>query len=343
MYAPGRMRIGAAKRNSVRGARLMTWRRRTLWLTSIASSLILLGLVVAQIDWAVARSLVLRINYGWIAAGIGLLLIEGLVTASRFRLLVRQRATYNDCLVATAWYVLLLIGLPARLGEVAGIAVMVRHMHLRAGAAAASLLVQRVFDIIVLALLLGVVCVLALADIGKAPVLMMVAAVVAVLIALVVYLENLLALVIRPLLRWRREKWPRRFLRVALQARIVRRHHMDRGITLRLVGYTLLKWIANLAAIACVVVAVVPALGWFTAVGVGIVYNLSAVIPIQTVGGFGVSEAALLGSFSWLGYPLDVGAPIAIAVRLALISAPLLFWLVVIATVSPRVKEKGRL
>ena len=79
-----------------------------------------------------------------------------------------------------------------------------------------------------------------------------------------------------------------------------------------------------------VAIAVVPILTLNTAFGIGIVYNLSAVIPIQTVGGFGISEAALLGSFRWLGYSLGVGASIAIAIRLALIAGPLLFWLVII-------------
>ena len=109
---------------------------------------------------------------------------------------------------------------------------------------------------------------------------------------------------------------------------------MDRARTLKLGGYTLCKWLATLTAIGCVVVAVVPALSPFTALGVAIVYNLSAVIPIQTVGGFGISEAVLLGSFSWLGYSLGMGASIAIVIRLVLTSAPILFWFAVMVAVA---------
>jgi uncharacterized membrane protein YbhN (UPF0104 family) len=142
-------------------------------------------------------------------------------------------------------------------------------------------------------------------------------------------MDRFLAIAAQPFLRRRTEIWPRRILRLLLQVRMVSRHHFDRSRTLKLGGYTLAKWLVNLAAIGCIVSAVVPAMKSLTALGVGIVYNLSAVIPIQTIGGIGISESVLLGSFVWLGYSLEMGAPIAIAIRLALISAPILFWLFV--------------
>jgi uncharacterized membrane protein YbhN (UPF0104 family) len=111
---------------------------------------------------------------------------------------------------------------------------------------------------------------------------------------------------------------------------------MDRMRTIKLAALTLLKWIATLGAVVVVVIAAVPNLSPTTAFGIGIVYNLSALIPIQTVGGFGISEAALLGSFGWLGYPLGIGASIAIAIRIVLLAGPLLFWLIVIVVLDRR-------
>lgn len=307
-------------------------RARTVWLVSIVSSALLLGLVLAQVDWTVAQSIAGTIDYVWIGAGIGLLLMEGVVTAARFALMARPAARFRQCLVTTAWYVLLLIGLPARLGEVAGIALIVRYMQQRAGTAAASLIFQRVFDMVVLVSLLGVFSIAALGARDLTAILLPVAAVVAALIAAVIYLEQLLAWCARPFLARRDEKWPRRIARVLLQARGVRRHHMDRRRTLVLAALTVAKWLANLTGIGCVVLAVVPALPAVSAFGLGIVYNLAAVIPIQTIGGFGISEAVLLGGFKWLGYSLSAGAPLAIAIRIALISAPLLFWILIVAT-----------
>ena len=83
---------------------------------------------------------------------------------------------------------------------------------------------------------------------------------------------------------------------------------------------------------SCVVLAVVPTLATVNALGVGVVYNLSTAIPIQTIGGFGISEAILLGSFTWLGYSLSAGAPIAIVIRITMISAPLVFWGIVVTS-----------
>lgn len=300
-----------------------------MWFSAIASSAALLALVVAQVDWLAARSIVDQIEYRWIAIGIGLILVEGLITAARLRVLVRTPARFGDCLVAAAWYALAVIGLPARLGEVAGVALIVRHMDQRAGAAAASLLIQRLFDVLLLIVLLTSVCILVFGEARFVAILCVGGLIVASVVMMILYLENVLAFFARPLLAHRRNRWPRRVLRILLQARTLRRHHIDRRRIASLAVCTLIKWIANLCAIGCVVIAVAPALSAATALGVGIVYNLSALIPIQTVGGFGISEAVLLASFKWLGYPLSLGAPLAIAVRVVLISASIVFWALV--------------
>ena len=101
----------------------MTRGKAALWTIAIGSSAVLLALVIAQIDVRAARELVRATDYGWVAAGIAMLLVEGVVTALRFRLLARGAVRLRDSLLATAWYVLMLIGLPARLGEIAGIGV----------------------------------------------------------------------------------------------------------------------------------------------------------------------------------------------------------------------------
>ncbi len=307
----------------------MNWGTRSLWTASAISSLLLLSLIVSQIDWVAARALTQTINYFWIAAGIGLQLMEGTITAMRFQLLSRSNARMRECLRASAWYVVLLIALPIRIGEIAGVALIVRYLGERTGAAAASLLFQRLFDMIFLITMLALICVWAFAQTNILAVATLILVIIT-LVLVVVYFENLLGFAAQPLLNRRNQKWPRRVLRIALQARMVRRHHIDRGRITKLVALTLIKWIVNLSAVAMVAIAVVPILTLNTAFGIGIVYNLSAVIPIQTVGGFGISEAALLGSFRWLGYSLGVGASIAIAIRLALIAGPLLFWLVII-------------
>ena len=301
-----------------------------LWTLAIGSSTVLLSLVIAQIDVRAARQLVRATDYAWVAAGITMLLIEGVVTALRFRLLARGAIRLRDALRATAWYVLLLIGLPARLGEIAGVGVIARHLQQPAGVVAASLLFQRVFDMLMLIVLLTIVATLVVAGEQLFVVLTVSAALAVIFAAVVVFIEPLLAVFAVRLRQRRHEKWSRLVLRLLLQARMFSRHHMSGARLLKLGALTACKWTANLIGIALVVIAVVPAISAATAFGLGIVYNLSAVIPVQTVGGFGISEVVLLGSFRLLGYDVGVGAPIAIAIRIALISAPLLFWILVL-------------
>lgn len=322
----------------------MTGGKPALWIVAVGASAGLLALVVAQVDMPAARQLVRETDYAWVAAGVAVLLLEGLVTALRFRLLARGRVRLRDALRATAWYVLMLIGLPARLGEIAGIGAIARYLHEPVGVAAASLLFQRVFDMLMLIILLAIVAVLAVAG-EQLFVVLVVSSVLALLFtAVVVFIEPLLTAVAVRLRPRRHEKWSRLVLRVLLQARMYSRHHMSGERLLKLGALTACKWTANLLGIALVVVAVVPAMTAATALGLGIVYNLSAVIPVQTVGGFGISEVVLLGSFRLLGYELGVGAPIAIAIRMALISAPVLFWSLVLTLIPmlPRARVASR-
>lgn len=312
----------------------MTGGKLALWILAVGSSAVLLALVVAQVDVRAARQLVRATDYAWVAAGIAVLLLEGLVTALRFRLLARGSVRLRDALRATAWYVLMLIGLPARLGEIAGIGVIARYLHQPVGVAAASLLFQRVFDMLMLIVLLAIVAVLAVAGEQMFVVLAVSGVLALVFAAVVAFIEPVLTVAAAQLRQRRHEKWPRHVLRVLLQARMYSRHHISGERLVKLGALTACKWTANLLGIALVVVAVVPAMTAATALGLGIVYNLSAVIPLQTVGGFGISEVVLLGSFRLLGYELGVGAPIAIAIRMALISAPVLFWILVL-TLTP--------
>jgi uncharacterized membrane protein YbhN (UPF0104 family) len=322
----------------------VTGGKPALWILAVGSSAVLLALVVAQVDMRAARLLMRTTDYAWVAAGITVLLLEGLITALRFRLLARGSVRLRDALRATAWYVLMLIGLPARLGEIAGIGIIARYLHQPVGVAAASLLLQRVFDMLMLIVLLAIVAVLAVAGEQLFVVLVVSGALALMFTAVVVFIEPLLTLAATRLRRRRREQWSRLVLRTLLQARMYSRHHMSARRVLKLGALTACKWTANLLGIALIVVAVVPPMTAATALGLGIVYNLSAVIPVQTVGGFGISEVVLLGSFRLLGYELGVGAPIAIAIRLALISAPVMFWILVLTLLPmlPRVRVASR-
>ncbi|MBT8445603.1 MAG: flippase-like domain-containing protein, partial [Gammaproteobacteria bacterium] len=123
-------------------------------------------MLAAAADWPAGIATLRRASLRWTYLGIGLLLLEGVVTALRFRVLVRGRVRISSCLLANAWSVLLLLVLPARLGEVASVGAIVRYMDQPGGVAVASLLFQRVFDLILLA---GLLVLLTILSAGEGP------------------------------------------------------------------------------------------------------------------------------------------------------------------------------
>lgn len=309
--------------------------QKWVWVTAIASSLVLVLFVLSLVDWEVAKGIVKSANRYLIVLGVLLLAFEGFLTAARFKLLAINPTTYAASLRASGWYVLLLLALPARLGEVAGIGTMVRYMGQRTGDSMVNLFLQRVFDVLTLGAMFCVVCVQAVSDQAvsgeKLGVALSVAGIImAALIASVIFLDNGLGMFARCLIKFRRKKIIRSVILVLLEARRSIQHHLDIPTTVTLIFLTMFKWLFILGAIACVVIAVAPTLSFVTALGVGIAYNLAAVIPLQTIGGAGISEVVLLGSFKWLGYATGLGASLAIAIRLALLVGPIAFGLSVL-------------
>lgn len=304
--------------------------QRWLWVTAIASSVVLVLFVLSLVDWQQARDVVANADRRLVVFGVVLLAAEGFLTAARFKLLSIRRTSYSACVRASGWYVLLLLALPARLGEVAGVGTMVRYMGQRTGDSIVNLFLQRVFDVLTLGAMFCGVCVQSLAGAQLGVALVSVVTIMASLVLGVIFLADILSFVAGNLVRYRDKRIGRTILRVLLQARRSIHHHLDFKTTLKLISLTIAKWLFILTAIACVVVAVAPALSTSTALGVGIAYNLAAVIPLQTIGGAGISEVVLLSSFKWLGYTTALGASLAIAIRLALLVGPIFFGLCVL-------------
>ena len=303
---------------------------RWLWATAILSSIVLISFVVSLVDWRQAVSVLSGANQRLLLFGVSLLALEGFITAQRCLLLSIGPACYSQCLRATAWYVLLLLALPARLGEVAGVGTLVRYVNQHAGEAAVNLLLQRIFDVLVLGTLLGVAGVLSVSGEQRVFALAGSTLLVGSLIFAVINLADLISLAARFLCNWRQRVWVRHLLRFIFQARRSVKRHVNLAVAGKLMTLTVVKWLIILVGITCVVLSVVPVLDLASAFGVGVAYNLAALVPLQTIGGAGITEIVLLGSFKWLGYTAVTGATLAITIRLALLIGPILFGVVLL-------------
>ena len=298
---------------------------RLLWLTAIASSVLLIGFVLSLVDWQTAKQVVAAANRPLAFMGVLLLGLEGFITALRFRLLAVGPTAYSLCLQATAWYVLLLLALPARLGEVAGVGTMVKYMGQNAGASAVNLFLQRIFDVLTLGAMFCLISFQYLTGDQLGVALISALLIMSALVAIIVYLPACMRIVAGAVFPYRDNRFANRLMKLALQACLSIKLNLDINTSLKLALLTIIKWLVILSAITCIVLAIEPALEVITGLGIGIAYNLAAVIPLQTIGGAGIAEMALLGSFKWLGYTAATGATLAIAIRIALLVGPIAF------------------
>ena len=99
---------------------------------------------------------------------------------------------------------------------------------------------------------------------------------------------------------------------------------------------TLGKWICILGGFVLLARGLMLGLDVAEGVTAAAAYNFLAVLPLQTVGGFGLGEAGLTGVLVVFGLPLGLAAGASVVMRLTLIAVPVAFWVVVMSTRSLR-------
>jgi uncharacterized membrane protein YbhN (UPF0104 family) len=300
---------------------------KPVWIVSLLFSGVLLALVVSQLDWATFRAVSSRIDRLFVALAVLLLLLEGVITALRIRFFTGMCATVSSALTANAWYSLLLIILPARLGEVAAILIFEHHFGQKFGAAAMSIVSQRLFDLVILSTFFCL-CLSSLTGLIDTTPMFLLAGLVGGGGLLVLFnLENCLTLVARTPIAEKPKL--RAVYRLILQARMWVRHIMPHHRTGVAVLLTLAKWVCNLGGIALLLFAVKLDLSLVDSFVVAAAYNFLAIAPLQTVGGIGVGEVGLMLLLRAFSVDLPIAAAVSILVRLVLLLAPLLFWLLI--------------
>ena len=77
--------------------------------------------MIFQTDWKTIIDIWEGITWMLVFVGLILLLMEGVCTSYRMYLYIPGKTKLTSCFRVTAWHVLMLVLLPARLGEVAAI------------------------------------------------------------------------------------------------------------------------------------------------------------------------------------------------------------------------------
>ena len=303
---------------------------RLTWTVAGAVSILLFGLVAAQLD-ATALAAAERISWPLAGAGLALLFGEQLVAALRTHLIAERRGGLVVAVDVTAWHAVGLLALPARLGEVAWVVVMRRAYGWSTATAVACALVQRLLDVAVIAacLLLSMLVVFGLSGNGAWPLAALAAGVclLAFVGALGLHLWLRVAAWLVVLLG-RPRGWRRHLLRHLRQGRRWLESARHRRILLLCLLPTALLWMTVFIGFWLIGQAVgldVSLAELLLAAAGG---SLATALPVQSIGGLGLMEVGFAGILAGLGAPAANAALAALSIRGAVWISVGLFWLV---------------
>lgn len=269
-----------------------------------------------------------NLSWSMLAVAFLFLLLEGIMTALRIWLFAGKKPCVGSALKANAWYVLLLVVLPARLGEVVAIVVFERYLGQKYGAAAMSIVAQRLYDVIVL----GTFFLIALLGLGDFmdKEIMGIAAVLLIGFSLFVLVRLDMFLTISALffkkMNIGHAGITKKIMRLILQARLYSRHNLNRRDIPMALILTIGKWVSNLAALVFLFMALHLGLSFFENIIVASAYNFLAIIPLQTIGGIGVGEAGLALLLVGMSLTASVAAGASLMIRFVILLFPFIFW-----------------
>lgn len=310
--------------------------KTNIWLVSIVSSGVLLVGLLSLADRHAIVELSVALSWPLIALAFALFQFEGTCSALRLHWITDSHNAFIDSLAVTAWWVAALALLPARLGEIAGMRVFSRRLKQSFGSSLHCLLLQRLMDTAWL-LFLGFCLLLVHADRLQSALPIAGVCVAGIVLFLVMMrLDAVFALSLRALLPYRRVRATLFVLKVLAQGRRAAKQLRARDRLIPLAAVSLLKWLLNLAALALLAQAIMPALAALDALAASIAFNLAAIVPLQTVGGVGLGDFTFLGVLAWYGYGISTTASAAVLFRVALIVAPLSFfvWVLLVDSVT---------
>jgi len=300
-----------------------------VWLAAIIGSVLLLGIVVIQLDLASLKTVIQGLVVPLAVVGLLLLLAEGVLTAERLSLMAATHQPFAKALQANAWYSVLVLILPARLGEIAAILVLKKYLLQKPAPAFMSIVVQRLFDLV----MLGTLFLLVLTSLVSQLPVGVSAAVAGLVIGLAVLaiyrMEGLLTLAARWMISTRlpiSKPHRHKILRLVLQGRSWRRHLSNAGLITAAFLLTVAKWLVTVSAIGALLLALYSTLGWHSALIASVAYCFMAAVPLQTIGGVGLGEAGLAFLLTGMGVPVGIAAAMTLFVRLVLILFPAFFF-----------------
>lgn len=305
--------------------------RFSTWVTAISISLFFLLFLAYFLDWDTLRREIQGVNWLLLCIAFLVLSLEGLFTALRIKVFTPGKQSLADCLKLTSWFVVMLVILPARAGELF-VLVLYKHMlNQRAGMSIMNVIAQRILDVLVLSGVFLFVMLFSTREIGIYLYEVTIALILILTVVLLMF-NRILELFSKISLGLNyRYKHPvfRKILRLLLQARTWYQHYMGIKKMHIAILLTIFKWTCNLAGLILVFYSLNLPIDKIEALFLSACYNFMGIVPLQGIGGIGFSEAGLAGLLVMFDIPVDVAASSSIFMRAVAIVNPFVFFSIV--------------
>ena len=308
------------------------------YISAVFAGLLVFALLFAFVDPDQVFEAAKRVDPLLLAVAMIPLSLEVICTSLRVQHCVNRPVPFSLAMYSNAIYMTWLSILPARLGELAGIAVFNSRLGMPMGSAIASVVVQRIYDVLILSGLL--VAMLSQTLYGGTTGFVIACIVLFVLISVLLTLPFWLSQIARLLISFRHRAILKRLLFVCLQARTWYRHQSAPRAITWLAGTTLAKWIVNLIAVYIVFRACGIELDGYLITTVGILMHFLGAIPVQSFGGFGASDVGLAGILASLNVSAELAVATSIIFRLVVLSFVGLFFTFCFTLIRPQLNQE---
>lgn len=291
-------------------------------------SLSLLTLLVIYSSPEILLSMLYGLKPEWLFLlfVIFLLLLTVVTLRLVFALNLSVTTNFYRCFDISVFHIILLTILPARLGDVCYPFILRQNLSLDIAQAISNLFLLRVYDLIIASSLLLLATSVISLDIQTGHQIYLAVLSLIILIFILISTGNYtLSRVIRRVEKrhLRTGHWLEllKQVRSALSAHGVREHII-------ILAMTCLRWLLACLLFLFIFKALQIEINLFQAILITTGINLAVLIPVQTMGGFGITEAVLAWFLGIFGYPLEMAITIALASRLVWLIFPFLIGMV---------------
>lgn len=263
-----------------------------------------------------------NISFKWFMLMLAVFILLLLIVTFRlvFALQLKSRKEFYECFDACIIHIILLTILPARLGDLCYPFILRHNLSLDIASGFSNLFIIRLYDLLTVASLLLVSVLYTSSDLYfHLNITYIVIILVIGILTIFLSLHQIKTGDSRP------ESIDQTKSR-RLSEFLINVHKAYLEISLKTHGLilfmTLLRWLLATLLFFLIFTALKIEISPVQAILVTTGLNLSVLIPVQTMGGFGITEAVLAWFLNLFGYPVDMAISIAISSRLVWITLP---------------------